>query len=220
MSIDLPTIWVKYKRWIILGAVNVLGLIVLATLYAAVTIPTPPDPETSSEKQVVSFLADEKMAYVPKQQRRAYLRKVLRYYSRPQQRERFAQELSRLSDFELTQFRDNVFDVIKTQLAEDGKVYDRLEPEEKRKFIDDKLVELSNIATIIRGGDVRSSNGGKGGAANKVRQRIKRSLPTDAKAAYSMFLDGTNPSDRAKMERYITDGMDRYEELRARERAR
>lgn len=214
IDMDLATIWVRHKRPITIAAANVLGLMVIllvvTLMRTGIVISKPPDPAKASERKVAKYMASPKLARLPKNQRRQYLMKVTRYYDQSQRRARFSREVDRLSDFELRQLRDNVFEVAKEQAVEDSQVYNSLPPQQRGDFIDKKLSEVLNLETMIRGNNPNTD-------PTRIA-RLTKTVPTDPGGAYSMFLTKTNPQERTKIQTYVTAMQDRNEQLRAREK--
>jgi len=212
---DLATLWVRYKRPIMIAAANVLGLMVIllvvTLMRAGIVISKPPDPAGASERKIAKYMASTKMARLPKKHRRQYLMKVARHYDQSQRRARFSREVDRLSDFELRQLRDNVFEIAKEQAVEDSQVYNSLPPQQRQDFIDEKLNEVLNIETMIRGNDRNTD-------PTRVA-RLAKTVPRNPDAAYSMFVAKTNPQERTKIQTYVTALQDRNEQLRAREKS-
>ena len=212
---DLATIWVRYKRPITIAGANVLGLMVIllavTLMRTGIVISKPPDPVRASERKVAKYLASPKMSRLPKNDRQQYMMKVARYYDQPQRRARFSREVEQLSDFELRQLRDNVFEVAKEQAVKDSQVYNSLAPQQRQDFIDQKLNEVLNIETMIRGNDLNTD-------PTRI-PRLVKTVPKKPNAAYSMFLAKTNPKERSKVQTYVTALQDRNEQLRAREKA-
>jgi hypothetical protein len=205
----------KYKKAIVIAAINVVGLVLLLVVVslirgaAAGSIPSANAPAS----ETVAFLADPTMKLQPKEKRLQFMTQMVQVYiDSPQKREQFAQAINNLSDGEVAQLQDNVFEVAKDQIVNDAMVYSRLQtPEQKRAFVSGRVGQMSSLQSLLTG----KSNGGSSGTISRggnagangpdLRStKVNQGVPSNPAAVYSKVLDHTNPSERSKVDSYIS----------------
>ena len=226
---DISALFFKYKKIILILAINIIGIL---AIFAAVWIirviaagPIP-NPEQATEKAVVNFLADKKMGILPKYNRRKYFKKVIEHYSAsPERQEQFRKAITKLSDYQIRQLKDNVFDVAREQVVEDAKEYSRLANYQQRKaFIDQRLSKLKSLEAMIKGNSDQHGSSGhlhktarnkNAGRTNLTKDpRLRKGLPTSPGGIYKKFVEKTKPADRARLETFIGDVQSRSQQLR------
>ncbi len=227
MELDLAGIFSKYRKAIIIIAINVIGLIVIFGGIYVIRIAAVgpiPDPRTSSPEKVVEFLSDEKVIILPKTTKRKYLEQVIRYYSSsPQRRIQFTKAIHNLPDSRIRQLKENLFSVAKDQVVDYAREYSRLESYQQRKaYLDQKLNELKSLEAVVKGKPIRS---GRGKAVNVGKKnmgldltkdkRLAKDIPTSPGGIYKKFIEKTRPADRARLETFVNDVQARAKQLKA-----
>jgi hypothetical protein len=214
---DINSFVFKYKKIIVIAAVNVVGLLLLMLVVslikgaAAGSMPSPDAPVADT----VEFLADPAMKLQSKKKRLDYVNKLVEVYvGSPQKQERFAQEINNLSDAEVYQLQENVFEVAKDQIVEDAIEYARLSPEQKQEFVREKVKTMSGLQNLLKGrssggeggrsGQIAKNVGSGGGGPNLTQTKVNKNIPTEPAKVYAKVLDNSSPSDRAKVDTYIS----------------
>jgi hypothetical protein len=205
----------KYKKAIVIAGINIVGLVIIllvVSLIRGATAGSIPSVNASAV-ETVDFLANPAMALQPKEKRMVYVNQLIQVYAEsPQKREAFVQAINNLSDSDIAQLQDNVFEIVKDQVVEDAKEFARLQtPEQKQRFVKEKVGQMMNLQGLLCGKNDGGSSGTitKGGKAGSMgpdlrASKINRGIPSDPAAVYSKVLDQSNPSERSKIDSYIS----------------
>jgi len=224
MNMDLASTFFKYRKAIIIVAINIAGLLVIfggIYLIRIAAVGPIPDPQTSSPQKVVEFLSDEKVIILPKTTKRKYLEQVIRYYSAsPQRRLKFTKAIHNLPDSRIRQLKENLFSVAKDQVVDYAREYSRLESYQQRKaYIDQRLNELKSLEAVVKGKPMHSSRGksskGQKGVDLTKDARLAKDIPTSPGGIYKKFIEKTRPADRARLETFVNDVQSRAKQLKA-----
>jgi hypothetical protein len=204
----------KYKKAIVIAGANILGLVLILLVVslirgmAAGSIPSVNAPAS----ETVAFLANPALKLQPKEQRLEYITGVIQSYAMsPQKQEQFAQAINNLSDGEIEQLQENGCEMLKDQLVEDANAFARLKtPEQRQAFVSERFGQMSSLKSLFagKGGTVSSGTITKGGSGQNGpdlrASKLNRNVPSDPAAVYSKVVDATNPSERSKVDSYVT----------------
>jgi hypothetical protein len=230
--------YLKYKKYILIGAANVVGLILIILLVKAVswaTTASAPDIRSAEPEKVITYLASEQMADLPKSRRLEFVQGTLqRFVESPDMRSQFVQQIENLSDFQAQQLAENVSDAAKDQLVEESKEYVKLDKSQKEEYLKKQYDKWTSLQSMITGRS-SSSGGGKqaavgfgGGAKRKnttgapniaANPKFTKAVPQTPAGMYKKLLSGSTPTERAKLETYINDANNYYQKIKSLQKA-
>jgi len=188
-----------HQRSILLLVVG-LGMAVVMVvgafwLYDLIVAPPVPDPEAASAEEVLAFMAHPQgLSRLPMEERKACLIEIMQHYAAPERRAELGRAFEKMPPDERDRVREAVFTILKDQVMKDADQYRRLSPEQRERFVLQRIGEYDKFRRYFR----------RSGPSDKPLARsFAQGLPTRSDEWIRLLLFHTTAEEQAKAREYF-----------------